>query len=163
MGWWRTYLTSGLTSFIPCARKSASLSSKKPSGRAPFICFPSEPAFIEDFLLKSLAFGITSDCAMLPLRESVTISFPGRLQIRLIRHVGKCANARPNRHERMMVVEISRYFHRIITANQRKNFRVEAISKDGVHLLNDRDIEAKFMSFYQQLFTRSKIVVPQLY
>lgn len=42
-----SYLTSGLTSFIPRADKSASLLSKKPSGRAPFTCLTSELAICD--------------------------------------------------------------------------------------------------------------------
>ena len=51
-------MTSGLTGTIPRARRSASLLSKKPSGRAPFTSLVSEPTIFPDVWVRSLAWWI---------------------------------------------------------------------------------------------------------
>lgn len=65
-----SYLTSGLTSFIPRADKSASLLSKKPSGRAPFSCLTSELAICDAVCLRSPEGSIVLFCIF--LYESVS-------------------------------------------------------------------------------------------
>ena len=64
---------SGLTGFMPRARKSASLLSKKPSGRAPFAWLILEPAISSDFDVRSPAGWIFIAFPELPL-GSLSIS-----------------------------------------------------------------------------------------
>jgi len=60
-----TYLTSGLTSFMPRASKSASLLSKNPSGRLPFTCLISASVVLTDVCLLSVEAWLTFDSVAL--------------------------------------------------------------------------------------------------